>query len=436
VSVHDSTDRENDGFLTAGQVGLPGKLGRSYRFDGEDDYAVIPHDDAYLLDAGALSMWFRTEDKHKDQSVFSKDHLNLGTGGHLTVLIDDGAVKTRLQSTSQTWNLTAAAPIQNDTWHHMVFTWGPNKMRLYLDGQEIGDPFNYIGGTGDTSGGAGNFEPIVLGADTRWSDPGQPTPIKDFFRGQIDDVRIYDQALDANQVENLAVGSDPGPSSFPGYLVEDTSGFGDPLHLTVQDTDAIAWPDGGGLLFTDDTLALSNDPATKLYNAIAATGSFTLEAVFTPDNLAQNGPARILSYSQSTSSRNFTLGQDGDAYAFRLRTTDTGSNGTPDITSPDDLDAAEQHVVITANGQTVNLYRNGDLEHTEDRAGTFNWDDAMRLMMGGEADDSRNWRGLLSRIAIYDRALAPSQVNNLFNGLPPGDATGNGGFKVIWTEEP
>jgi len=436
VTVHDSTDRENDGFLTAGQVGLPGQLGRSYRFDGDDDYAVIPHDDAYLLDAGALSLWFRTEDKNKDQSVFSKDHLNLGTGGHLTVLIDGGAVKTRLQSTSQTWNLTAAAPIQNDTWHHMVFTWGPNKMRLYLDGQEIGDPFNYIGGTGATSGDIGNYEPIVLGADTRWSDPGLPTPLKDFFKGQIDDVRLYDQALDANQVDNLAEGSDPGPSSFPGYLVEDTSGFGAALDLIVQDTDAIAWPDGGGLMFTDDTIALSIDPATKVHDAIAATGSFTLEAVFTPDNLTQNGPARMLSYSESTSSRNFTLGQDGGAYAFRLRTTDTGSNGTPDITSPDGLEVAEQHVVITANGQTVNLYRNGELEHTEDRTGTFNWDHAMHLMMGGEADDSRNWRGLLGRIAIYDRALAPSQVDNLFNGLPPGDATGNSEFKVIWTEEP
>ncbi len=436
IIVRDSTDRENHGSLADGQVGLPGQLGRSYRFDGDDDYAVIPHHDDYLLDAGTLSLWFRTEDRNKNQSVFSKDHLNLGSGGHLTVIIEGGAVKTRLQSTSETWPLTAAAPISNNTWHHMVFTWGPNKMRLYLDGNEIGDAYNYIGGTGATSGGAGNFEPIVLGADARHSDPGLPTPLRDFFRGQIDDVRLYDQALDLSQVTNVRAGNEPGPSSFPGYIVEDTSGFGEALHLTVQDTDAIAWADGGGLMFTDDTIARSDVPATKLHDAITATGSFTLEAVFTPDNLTQNGPARIVNVAASSSSRNFMLGQDGYEYAFRLRTSDTSSNGTPDINSPGGLAVSSQHVVITANGEEVRFYRNGNLELTEARTGSFNWDDDFDLIFGGEADDSRNWRGLLSRVAIYDRALAASQVDNLFDGLPPGDAEAPGGFSVVWTEQP
>ncbi|NBC11428.1 MAG: hypothetical protein GVY24_06785 [Planctomycetes bacterium] len=439
--LRDASPTDNDGFYSVGgelnHAGAIAATALAARFDGVDDFATIPHHDAYLLDAGSVSLWFRTEDRQKTQGIFSKDAQYLDTGGHLSVVIEGGVVRTRLQSATTDWQWTSSASVDSNTWHHLVFTWGPNKMRLYMDGVEVGQPYDYIGGLGTTSGGIGNYEPIVLGANAWDSDSHLATPVHSFFEGRIDDVRLYDQALDLTQVNNIRSGNDAGATTFPGYLVEDTSGYGEALDLIVQDTDAIAWPDGGGLMFTDDTIALSNDPAAKIHDAIAATGSFTLEAVFTPDNLAQNGPARILSVSESTSSRNFTLGQDGDAYAFRLRTTDTGGNGTPDINSPDGLEVAEQHVVITANGETVNFYRNGNLEHTEDRTGSFNWDDAMPLVMGGEADDTRNWQGLLSRIAIYDRALAPSQVNNLFNDLPPGEATGSsGGFKVVWTEQP
>ncbi len=434
--------RGNDGTYTVGgtlgQGGAIASSGTSVRFDGSDDYAVIPHHDDYLLDAGSLSLWFRTEDKFKNQSIFSKDHLNLGTGGHLTVIIEAGQVKTRLQSTSETWPLTAAAAIESNTWHHMVFTWGPNKMRLYLDGTEIGDPYNYIGGTGATSGGAGNFEPIVLGADARHSSVGLPTPVSDFFKGRIDDVRIYDQALDLNQVQNLAGGSDPGPSSFPGYIVEDTSGFGDPLNMTVQDTAAIAWIDGGGLTITAPTSVISDAPATKLHTALTATDQMALELRVTPASLGQTGPARIVSYAASLDSRSFMLGQHNTEFHARVRTSDTGHNGTPDIESPGGLTLAPHHLVLSYDGTNVTLYRDGNLVQTVARTGTLDWDSSFKLFFGAEADGSRNWLGTLNRVAVYDRGLDAGQVENLYNDLPPGAAGGSGvgAFNAVWVEQP
>lgn len=391
----DSSTTENDGAYTVGgELGHNGALpttGRSVRFDGDDDYAVVPHHDAYLIDAGAVSLWFKTEDRTQTQAIFSKDSQNLDTGGHLTVLIQGGVVRTRLQSATVDLQFTSGATVSNNTWHHLVFTWGPNKMRLYVDGVEVGQPYDYIGGMGTSSGDIGNYEPIVLGANAWNSDDLIATPVHSHFEGNIDDVRIYDQALDLTQVQNLQAGSDPGPSSFPGYIVEDTSGYGDPLHMTVQDTDAIAWIDGGGLTFNSATSVLSDAPAAKLHDALEATDQMTLEVKFTPANLTQDGPARIVTYSGSSSARSFTFGQHDDEHRFRLRTDDTGVNGTPDIESPGGLTTAEQHVVVTYDGANVKLYRNGSLETTEPRTGELDWDNAYHLLFGQEADGAQSW---------------------------------------------
>jgi len=140
--------------------------------------------------------------------------------------------------------------------------------------------------------------------------------------------------------------------------------------------------------------------------------------------------------SGSSSARSFTFGQHNDEHRFRLRTDDTGVNGTPDIESPGGLTAAEQHVVVTYDGVNVKLYRNGNLETTEPRTGVLDWDAAYHLLFGQEADGTHPWLGTLSRVSVYDQGLTAGQVANLFNDLPPGPPSGggSGGFKAVWVE--
>ena len=261
------------------------------------------------------------------------------------------------------------------------------------------------------------------------------TPLNSFFEGRIDDVRIYDWALDATQVGDLYGGSAPGPSTLP--TVADTSGFSTPLDLSIQDIGNIAWIAGGGIEVTADTKFASAAAATKLYDALTATNELALEVIFTPANVTQDGPANIVSYSADTTSRNFTFGQDDEKYIQRLRTSDVGSNGTPDINSPDVLQADQQeHVVVSYQNGEVRLYRNGSLEHTEARTGDFStWDSNMSLLMVNEATDDRPWLGKLHRVAIYDRSFNSVQATNVFNGQPPGDGSA-AGFKIVWDENP
>lgn len=427
------------GWISGAAITDSGRFAAAASFDGDDDYAVIEHRDAYLLDTGSAALWFRTDRPTAQQGLFSKDSRNRDTGGHLHIATESGRVKVRLHSRTGDTYAWSTTPVQADTWHLVVFTWGPGGTRLYFDAN---DPVtsDYTGGLGESSGGAGNLEPIVLGANTNRSGNRSHQPLNDFFRGEIDDVRLYDRALSPAQVENLRAGLDPGEA--PSTIVRDTSGFGDPLDLTIDDPQAVAWIDGGGIDITRDVRIASAAAATKLYDALTQTNQITVEAVFTPDNLGQDGPARIVSMSQDAGRRNFSLGQDEADYAFRLRTTESSSNGTPETPAGATLSTERsQHVIVSfdQHGQLI-LRRNGATDHTEaDFGGSFSgWDPAMGLVIANEFESPRPWRGRLSRVAIYDRAVDRVQAERMFNGSHPGlpGSEEDVSLRVVWMEGP
>lgn len=422
----------NDGLYTNGAtpgVGGHGDGGTAADFDGDNDYIAIPHHGSYLLDQGAVSLWFRSDSLSGRRELFSKDSWGYDSGGHLTIYTTGSTLETRLQSSSVSYYVNQSG-LSTGQWYHVVFTWGPGGMELFLNGVSV-DTETHTGGIADST------EPIALGGNTWQSDDGTVTPIQDHFDGRIDEVRLYDARLDATQADELYQRSDPSPAVTP--VVFDVSGYGTAVDLAIDDPSAVSWIGGGGLDITADVTIASSDAATKLHDTLTTTGEYALEVVFTPANITQEGPAGIASYSAGTSSRNFTLGQDEAAYLHRLRTTDTVSNGTPDTVSSDVLVAdQQQHIIVSFKDEQVTLYRNGSEELTEARTGDLgDWDNTMRFVLGNEIGGSRPWHGKLHRVAIYDRGFNALQAANVFAGGEPGDGTGDAqAFKIVWDENP
>jgi hypothetical protein len=415
-----------------------GPVGTSVYFDGENDYVEIPHDDNMLLESGTVAMWVKTDTISGEHAFFSKDSTNYDTGGHLSMWVWDNAISVRLQSTSQSYWVDSSS-ISANTWYHVAFSWGSNGMKLFINGQLV-DTNSYTGGIGTNSGGNGNYEPIVLGASSWDSDNLSATPLCDYFKGYIDDVRIYDRDFEEAQATQLYNGSDPGAGT-TGYLVEDTSNFGSPLNLTIQNTNNVNWIEGGGLEFVDETSALSDSAATKIYTALTATDKMTLEIKFKPNNVDQDGPANIVSFSDDAYARNFTFAQSQQEYLMRLRTSTTSDNGSESINSANVLDTTTvQHVVVTYDGTNIKFYRNGSTtpEVTTARQGTFDWSSAYRLILGNEDGGSNPWLGKIYRFTVYDQALNALQVKDIFDGNAPGDyeEQENLTFHVRWYENP
>lgn len=162
----------------------------------------------------------------------------------------------------------------------------------------------------------------------------------------------------------------------------------------------------------------STEAATPVMDAVGASGQITIEAWVTPAAPDLTGPARIVGISRGTGERNFTLGQQGDAYALRLRTSNTDQQGMPQLSSGDGtLRPGElQHVVVTYDGAVTMIYIDGELVlDSYGRTGSFeNWDESMLLAVGNETTGDRPWAGSVHLVAIYSTALSPQQINANF----------------------
>lgn len=398
--------------------GSTGILGNAYTFDGSNDYIEFAHSSTLMLSSGTISFWFATTTPNGTMGLFSKDASGFVNGGHIHIYTEGTRVKARLQSDSASYTVQSGT-IATKTWYNVVLTFGTAGMKFYVNGTEV-DSDSHAGGLDSSSGGSGNSEPFVFGANTWGSGVGTVTPLQNFFSGEIDDVRIYDDALSPSQITNLHNLQPIGAHGGTGTAVKDTSSFGSPLDLTITEPSDVSWIGGGGLEITSATIIESGVAATKIYNALTATDEMTLEVKFEPANATQDGPARIVSCSSGANDRNFTLGQEDQQVRHRIRTTSTGNNGTPDIASGDLLVAdTTSHVVVTYDGDNVKLFVNGSLETTTARTGTFDWNSSYQLVMGNETSNDRPWLGKLLRVAIYDRALSTTQVGDVFSGNPP-----------------
>ncbi len=199
-----------------------------------------------------------------------------------------------------------------------------------------------------------------------------------------------------------------------GDVTMDTGGVGTPIALQIEGMD---WVEGGGLRNVSGKAQASEADSRKLFEMIAAGNEYTVEAWLISDNTAQDGPARIVSYSQDTAVRNFTLGQNAIYYQLRNRSAATGANGTPALESLDpQVDIVLQHVVTTfdaASGRKV--YINGQLSIEENTADTLDWLDNQILVLGNEVTNNRLWQGILRFVAIHNSALTSAEVQQNFD---------------------
>lgn len=430
-----------DGYYRNGAVAAESdrtKMSMVAQFDGTDDFIEVPHSDAFLLDEGTVSLWVRPDKLSGTQGLIAKDATNYGTGGHIRIYLSSSSVQCRIQSANRSYILASSGnAVKVGKWHHIAVGFGGQGLRLYIDGVEV-RTYHYYGGLGTSSGGKGNHEPWVIGADLWKSDDLSSEGWDNPFDGRIDDVRIYDMNLNETQAADLAAGNDPGDAE--SATVADTSNAGVALDLSISDLDNVTWISGGGLTLDSATTIASPGTVPRLQSALADTNQMTLEAEFTPANSTQDGPARVVTYSNGSSSRNFHLGQTDAKYNARLRT-QYNSSGTPEAESGDVLVAdTREHVILTYNGQDLKLFRNGVLEVTEPWTGDLsNWNSGYQLLLADEVGGGREWLGTLHRVAIWDRAVNTVQADNLFNGDDPGPPDGGDEgltYVVDWLEKP
>jgi Concanavalin A-like lectin/glucanases superfamily len=170
--------------------------------DTTQEYIAVAKSSELEVESGTVELWFKTRDATDTQTLFSKDHNGFLTGGHLDIAVINRDIEVRLQSTSQSFLIDTDGGshnnlVKSDTWYHLALTFGPDGMKLYVDGELVGTNA-YTGGL------QGNHEPIVIGGSIRTNsnDSGNLSKltISRPFDGYIDEVAFFDVALDPSQI--------------------------------------------------------------------------------------------------------------------------------------------------------------------------------------------------------------------------------------------
>lgn len=429
------------GTIRGGVGVVPGRVGNAAAFDGHDDFVVVPHDDVYLLSEGTLSFWFYADDLDGLQGMVTKDSQDFDTGGHFRVYLNGSRLEARLQSTEHSHVVeSSGGAVSARQWHHVAVGFGTGGLRMYLDGQKVGQ-HAYTGGLGSTSGGAGNHEPWVFGVDTHYSDDLSADNWSEPFHGRLDDVRLHNRNLNETQAENVFLGHDPG-AAIPG-IVADVSGYGDPLDLEIGDPDAVTWIAGGGLTFDGTTGAVSPNAATKVRSALVQTGEFTV--VIDLDR-SDDDPA--------VGTEVLALEHDPDADALELDDVGSGavtaswatSQGDESRTESGGLGLDRQYLILTYNGQEVSLYRDSAQLFGVAETGSLDAiDAAARLGVGYDLADpgssNDGFVGTIHALRIYDRGVDPIQVGRIVSGQEPGEPAepeedGDASYDFVWVGGP
>ena len=206
-------------------------------------------------------------------------------------------------------------------------------------------------------------------------------------------------------------------------VVEDLSGVDPLMPGTVQpDQGSPSWgPDG--LVFSGAGIVVVEGSSSKVLSGLQQTNTMTVEAWLTPSEVTQEGPARIVTLSLDSTERAFTLGHGGsggptddfvgESYVTRLRTTDTGGvNGNPPLVTDPMVELQLTHVVTTHDEDSeLAIWVDGVLVASDTRMGTYDdWPTDYVFGVGNEITLGRPYLGTIHLVAVYDRALAPDEI--------------------------
>ncbi|MDI6807330.1 MAG: hypothetical protein QMD14_06045 [Candidatus Aenigmarchaeota archaeon] len=197
TTAADSSGNGNTGTLYSGTVvcsggncpnWVDGKFGKALSFDGVDDYVEVPSSTSLqITDDITVAAWIKMDsDGATDQRVVLQKSgsyrlmIRHDPYRHIEVWLwlpeDDGMA-----------TLVGGNPISYDWFHHVVFTREKSTgiVKTYVDSIEQASI------SGKTSSIPVNTNPISIGKD--WNE----------FDGIIDEVRIYNRALSAEEIKAL-----------------------------------------------------------------------------------------------------------------------------------------------------------------------------------------------------------------------------------------
>ncbi|MGG1515487.1 LamG-like jellyroll fold domain-containing protein [Paenibacillus oryzisoli] len=369
-------------------------------------YVSVPN----FLDPAAsdftMSAWVNLAQEStpgSNQTIFAQE----GSTGRNILYREAGTGKLKSYLGGVTTTSTSVIP--TGEWTHVALVKSGGTITLYING--AADTTAAVAAESST----GNFR---IGAHKA------PTNGNANWNGAMDEVQIVNAALTSAQIQNMA--NKLSPLAY--YQLNESTGTA-AADVTGNTYTGTLVANSGGTLGWNPTGGINNSGALE----IAPTGSNTygnyyvsIPNLFNPAATDFTLTAWVkLAASTGVGSTQTIFAQEGSTGRNMLyRDASTGRLnsflGGVTITSAKAITTGEwTHVALVKSGGTITLYINGAVDATaaatpESSTGNFRIG-AHKTPNTGNA----NWNGAMDEVQIFNQALTPASVQNIYKGMTP-----------------
>lgn len=402
-------------------------------FDAVNNYVEWVDSVSSPLDiAGALTLeaWVKLDAGASTSGAPGVVSKYLGTGNQrsYTLRVLDGKANFAVSDNGQ-WqqplDFSGSATLAPGEWHHLAATYTPSEsMKIYVNGVKVGEKTTGIPAS------------LHSGSAPLWIGVQNQLAATRYFPGQIDEVAVYNKALDADQIAahyNAALAPVLSPATISGlkawYQIDDGTQLvwegGDSTYRTS------AWQDSSGN--SADMLQGTVGPRPYMlqnqvggYPALKFDGSndwlsagdgdvysntdgMTVIAVAKRDGTDRNR-AITAQYKTGGSTREwamtgafFTVQQDPTSYNAAMN----ASFGAVDD---------EWHIYSGQwdPGTSTTAFLDGILTGTANTAAASMTDTHVALTLGAyDGGGAYQWDGMIAEVLVFNRALTPWEHNRV-----------------------
>jgi subtilase family serine protease len=407
-----------NGILNNGTSFAPARVGQGFSFDGVNDYVQIPNaPKVNPLNAISIEAWFAGTPTNTFQQLVAKfNHNSPGDNpdDYFTLgVFPDGRLQFAIATTQSPGGIGVDSPssLLDGNFHHVVAMHDGSNIMLYIDGALAasttftGQPFN-------------TTTPVLFGAGLNNGTPAF------FFRGQLDEVGIYDRALTSNEVQALFISGSAGKckpecSVPPSGLVSWWPGDGNAVDIQSANNGTLQ----NGATFVAGRIGQafqipSGGYVSVPHNASLDLTKFTIDAWVNPGSV---GGQRVIVDKGMPFSINYLLYLLDDN---RVAIDFFDSHGHHEAQSSSVCTPGSWcHVAGTYDGSNLKIYVNGAMDGLLAYAGIPSTGQSLRI--GRRNDDTLDFQGVIDEVEIFNRALTGSEIQAIYNAGGAGNCKPN-----------
>jgi len=167
-----------------------------------NNYQDVTNSPSLQLSQFSIAAWFKTSSNFaSDAFIVNKGGIGSDSSGqnlnYGIWMTSSEKVKAGFETSAGADQYITSLNSYNDgKWHYAVVTYGGSYIILYVDGVQVGTK-STLGASPETSG----TKPVRIGANSRVTPPGN------FFTGEVDEVRVWNDDLTVQQVTSAFAGT-------------------------------------------------------------------------------------------------------------------------------------------------------------------------------------------------------------------------------------